>query len=51
MKLCDSAGKWTDLEDIVLSDISQVQKTKVTCVLSYVKDRLKKICTKLNMTI
>jgi hypothetical protein len=32
-------GKWTELEDIMLSEISQVQKDKGTCFLSYVKNR------------
>jgi hypothetical protein len=30
-------GKWMQLEDITLSEVSQVQ-TKVSCFLSYVED-------------
>jgi hypothetical protein len=27
------AGKWMELENIILSEVSQVQKTKVACFL------------------
>jgi hypothetical protein len=37
------AGKWMELEDIILTDVSQVQKDKEHCFLSYVEDRSKKI--------
>jgi hypothetical protein len=33
-------GKWIELENIILSDFSQVQKTKSTCFLSNVEYRL-----------
>jgi hypothetical protein len=32
-------GKWMQSGDIMLSEVSQVQKDKATCFLSYVKDR------------
>jgi hypothetical protein len=35
-------GKWMHLEDIMLSEVSQVQRTKATCFLSYVEDRSKR---------
>jgi hypothetical protein len=31
------AGKW--MENIILREVSQVQKTKAACFLSYVEDR------------
>jgi hypothetical protein len=34
-------GKWVQLED-KLSEVSQTQKTKTICFLSYVENRLKK---------
>jgi hypothetical protein len=34
-------GKWVQLEDM-LSEVSQTQKTKTICFLSYVENRLKK---------
>jgi hypothetical protein len=34
-------GKWMELENIILSEVTQVQKTKVACFLSYVEDRCK----------
>jgi hypothetical protein len=33
------AGKWMELENIILSEVSQVQKAKATCFLLYMKDR------------
>jgi hypothetical protein len=33
------AGKWIKLENIILSEISQVQKAKATCFLSYLEYR------------
>jgi hypothetical protein len=33
------AGKWMELENIILSEISQVQKAKTACFLSYVEYR------------
>jgi hypothetical protein len=35
-------GKWMQLEDIMLSEVSQVRNTKATCFLSYVEDRYKR---------
>jgi hypothetical protein len=32
-------GKWMQLEDIILSEVRQVRKTKATCFLSHVGDR------------
>jgi hypothetical protein len=32
-------GKWMELENITLSEVSQFRKTKVSCFLSYVEDR------------
>jgi hypothetical protein len=34
-------SKWMELENIMVSEVSQEQKTKVTCFLSYVEDRSK----------
>jgi hypothetical protein len=34
-------GKWMQLEDIMLSEVSQDQKHKATCFLSYMDDRSK----------
>jgi hypothetical protein len=34
------AGKWKELEDIILNEVSQVQKAKAACLLSYVEYRL-----------
>jgi hypothetical protein len=34
------AGKWIELDNIILREISQVQKSKSTCFLSYVEYRL-----------
>jgi hypothetical protein len=34
-------GKWIQLEDIILSEVSQDQKHKDACFLSYVEDRSK----------
>jgi hypothetical protein len=31
------AHKWMELENIILSEVSQVQKPKATCFLSYVE--------------
>jgi hypothetical protein len=31
------AGKWVELENIILSEVSQAQKAKATCSLSYVE--------------
>jgi hypothetical protein len=47
------AGKWLELENIMLSEISQFRKTKVMCFLSYIEDLSKKInvYTKPNMII
>jgi hypothetical protein len=33
------AGKWMELKDIMLSEVSQVQKAKVACFPSYVEYR------------
>jgi hypothetical protein len=33
------AGKWMVLENIILSEVSQVQKAKPACFLSYVEYR------------
>jgi hypothetical protein len=33
------AGKWMELENINLSEVSQVQKAKAICFLSYVECR------------
>jgi hypothetical protein len=30
------AGKWIELENIILSEVNQVQRTKTTCFLSCV---------------
>jgi hypothetical protein len=35
-------GKWKQLEDIKFSEVSQSQKYKPTCFLSYVEDRYKR---------
>jgi hypothetical protein len=32
-------GKWIELENIILSEVSQVQKAKSLCFLSYVEYR------------
>jgi hypothetical protein len=32
-------GKWIELENIILSEVSQVQKAKSQCFLSYVEYR------------
>jgi hypothetical protein len=31
------AGKWTELKNIILSEVSLVQKPKLACFLSYVE--------------
>jgi hypothetical protein len=31
--------KWMQLEDIMISEVSQAQKTGVTCFLSYMEDK------------
>jgi hypothetical protein len=31
------AGEWMDLENIILTNFSQVQKDKAKCLLSYVE--------------
>jgi hypothetical protein len=33
------AGKWMELENIILSEISQIKKAKAKCFLSYVEYR------------
>jgi hypothetical protein len=33
------AGKWMELKNIILCEISQVQKAKAACFLSYVEYR------------
>jgi hypothetical protein len=33
------AGKWMELENIILSEVSQAQKTKIVCSFSYVDFR------------
>jgi hypothetical protein len=33
------ADKWIELENIILSEVSQVQKAKSTCFLSYMEYR------------
>jgi hypothetical protein len=35
-------GKWMQLENIMLSEVSRLRKTKVACFLSYVEDRSKR---------
>jgi hypothetical protein len=35
-------GKWIQLEDIMLSEVSQVQKGKAPCFLSYVEEKSKR---------
>jgi hypothetical protein len=35
-------GKWMQLEDIMLSEVSQEQKHKATCFLSHMEDRFKR---------
>jgi hypothetical protein len=35
-------GKWMQLEDIMLSEVSQAQKHKATCFLSYMEDTSKR---------
>jgi hypothetical protein len=35
------AGIWVELELVILSDVSQAQKTNVLCFLSHVESRLK----------
>jgi hypothetical protein len=32
-------GKWMQLEDIMLNEVSQDQNTKAACFLSYVEDK------------
>jgi hypothetical protein len=32
-------GKWIQLKDIMLSEVTRLRKAKVTCLLSYVGDR------------
>jgi hypothetical protein len=32
-----SAGKWMELENIILSKVRKIQKAKATCFLSYVE--------------
>jgi hypothetical protein len=34
-----NGGKWIELENIILSDVSQVQRPKATCSLLYVECR------------
>jgi hypothetical protein len=34
------ASKWIELENIILSEVSQAQKAKASCFLSYVAYRL-----------
>jgi hypothetical protein len=41
------AGKWMELDNIILSGVSQVQKAKTTCFLSYVECRPLQIQTTL----
>jgi hypothetical protein len=33
------ASKWMELENFMLSEVSQAQKSKVACFLSYVETR------------
>jgi hypothetical protein len=33
------AGKWMELENFMLSEVSQAQKIKVTCFLTYMQAR------------
>jgi hypothetical protein len=33
------AGKWVELENIMLREVSQIQKSKVACSLLYVETR------------
>jgi hypothetical protein len=35
-------GKWMQLEDIMLSEVSQAQQTKASCFLSNMEDRFKR---------
>jgi hypothetical protein len=37
MDFLSSASKWVELENIILSSLSQVQKVKASCFLSYVQ--------------
>jgi hypothetical protein len=34
-------GKWMQLEDVMLNEVSQIRNTKDTCFLSYMEDRSK----------
>jgi hypothetical protein len=35
-------SKWMQMEDIMLSEVSRLRKTKAACFLSYVEDRSKR---------
>jgi hypothetical protein len=41
MKFCYSPSKWMELENIILSEVSQVQRPKIVCSPSYVDYRSK----------
>jgi hypothetical protein len=41
------ASKWMELENIILSEVSQAQKTKIICSPSYADNRPKIIAVKL----
>jgi hypothetical protein len=38
-KILSFAGKWIELENTILSEVSLVQKAKTTCLPSYVEYR------------
>jgi hypothetical protein len=38
-EILSSVGKWTELKNIILSEVSQVRRPKATCFLSYVENR------------
>jgi hypothetical protein len=40
-KIVSFAGKWMKLEMITLREVSQIQKTNITCFLSYAEAREK----------
>jgi hypothetical protein len=40
-EILSSATKWMELENIILSEVSQAQKAKITCSPSYVDYRPK----------
>jgi hypothetical protein len=40
-EILSSSGKWMELENIILSEVSQAQKAKIVCSPSYVDYRPK----------